>query len=75
MRTLNLNISEEEYRRYGIDSEKINFDLFIEKIKNVLAKDALKKCQSIAEQNGLNKMAIEEINAEIEAVRNAKGNN
>ena len=45
---------------------------FMQKVKNVIAKEALDKCHSIAGKSGLNKMTLTEINAEIEAVRNAK---
>ncbi len=74
MRILNVRITEKDYRKFGITSTKISLDTFIEKIKNVIVKDALEKCHSIAEKSGLSKMTLKEINSEIEAERNAKSN-
>lgn len=74
MKILNIHLSEQDYQKYGIQSDNISFDHFIEKIKNVLAKEALAKCQIVAEKSGLGKMTMEEIKSEIDAVRNAKSN-
>ncbi len=74
MRTLSVSLSEQDYKKYGISSKEMSFDLLIEKIKNVIARDALEKCQSVAKKSGLSKMTIDEINSEIEAARNAESN-
>ena len=40
-----------------------------EKISLLFAKEALLKCQRIAQKTGLSKMTLDEINAEIKAAR------
>ena len=44
----------------------------VEKIKNDFALQALRSCQLIAEKVGLSLLSLEDINAEITEVRNAK---
>ncbi len=75
MRTLNISLSEQDYKKYGINSENIRFNKFIDLIKNVIAREALEKCHQIAKQSGLNNISTDEINAEINSIRGAKGNN
>ena len=43
-------------------------------ISQEYARKALLECNEIAEQKGLSKMTMDEINAEIKAVRDAKSN-
>lgn len=74
MKTLNISLSEKDFKKYGIESEEISFDSLIEKVKNVIAEDALKKCHALARKAGLEAMDIDQINTEIEAVRHAKNN-
>jgi len=74
MRTLNISLTEQDYKKYGIDSENISFDQLVEKVKNIIAIEALEKCQLAAKESGLDKMTLDEINTEIQAVRNAKSN-
>jgi hypothetical protein len=75
MRILNLRLSEEDCKKYEISSDNMSFDNFLNKIKNTIAKEAIEKCHLVARESGLDKITSDEINAEIEAVRNAKGNN
>lgn len=74
MRTLNINLSEQDFKKYGLGSESISFEEFISHLKTLIAKEALEKCHLAAQQSGLSSMTLEEIDAEIEAVRNAKNN-
>lgn len=74
MKTIILKISDHEVSEYNIQSHNINFGELVKKIKIKIAKEALLTSQNIAEQKGLSKMTDEEINAEIEGVRNAKNN-
>ncbi len=75
MKTLTINITEKEFLKFGFESENLNLEEFVRKIKIEMAKEAIVKCQSIAEKVGLSNLTLEEIDAEIKAVRNAKGNN
>ncbi|MFN7117051.1 MAG: hypothetical protein ACK4TA_09655 [Saprospiraceae bacterium] len=73
MKTLNIAISEKDFNKYGFSAENLSFEELIEKINVELARQALLRAQEIAEQTGLSQMTLEEINAEIQAVRDAKG--
>lgn len=72
MKTLNIVISEGDFDKYGFSTERLSFEELIAKINMELARQALLRAQEIAEQTGLSKMTLEEINAEIQAVRDAK---
>ncbi|MBS4028172.1 MAG: hypothetical protein KGZ58_05970 [Ignavibacteriales bacterium] len=69
MKTLQVAITEKEVDNYHFQSSQISFDELKEKISTKLAKDALLKCHQIAEETGLSKMTLAEINNEIAAVR------
>ncbi|MEO8149913.1 MAG: hypothetical protein ABI723_19900 [Bacteroidia bacterium] len=75
MRTININISDNEFDKYGFKTNEINFSDFLDKIRNEVAREALRKCQEIAEREGLSEMSMDEINAEIKKVRDAKNRN
>lgn len=72
MKTLNIVISEGDFDKYGFSTERLSFEELIAKINMELARQALLRAQEIAEQTGLSEMTLEEINAEIQAVRDAK---
>lgn len=75
MKTLQILISDNDYQRYNFGTSKeIKFRELVEKISLEYAKQALLACNEIAEQVGLSTMTLEEINAEINAVRHAKNN-
>lgn len=73
MKTLTVPINENDYKKFGINNNKIPFTELKEKISLEVAKQALLKCQAIAQKTGLSKMSLKEINDEIREVRkNAK---
>ena len=76
MRTINISISDNDYMNYGLSSENLSFSELEARIKKRTIREALYSCQQIADKEGLSKMSLEEINKEIEAVRekNAKNN-
>ena len=49
--------------------QKVSFEELLDKISTELARQALYACQDIAERVGLSRMTLEEINAEVKAVR------
>ena len=53
-------------------SEEIKFTDLVELIRREYARKSLLDCNEIAKQVSLSKMTMEEINAEIRAVRDAK---
>lgn len=71
---ITVQISDKDFKRFRLSSDKIVFKDFINSIKTELAKQALDKCNAVALKVGLSEITDDEINAEIEAVRNAKGN-
>jgi hypothetical protein len=69
MRTLTVSIDESDYLRLGFINNEISFSELKEKISTEYARMALVKCHQIAKDTGLSKMTMEEIDAEIQAVR------
>jgi len=74
MKTLTVPITDIDFRSLGLNTETISFAKLKEKLSIEYAKEAFQKCNMIAEEVGLSNMTLEEINAEITAVRNAKNN-
>ncbi len=72
MRTVQIKISETDFQKYNLRSEEIKFTDLVEMISREYARKALLQCNEIAEQIGLSKMTMDEINTEIKAVRDAK---
>jgi len=69
MRTLSIAISDIEYRKFGISSERLNFTDFIEMIRKELVRENLNRSVELAEKYGLSSMTMEEITNEVKAVR------
>lgn len=72
MRTVQIKISETDFQKYNLGNMELKFTDLVEMISREYARKALLECNEIAEQVGLSKMTAEEINAEINAVRDAK---
>lgn len=77
MKTKNLTVSIDDiqYDKFGFESDKITFEELKEKISIEYAREALLKCNAIAARSGLSTLTLDDINAEINAVRNAKNRN
>jgi len=69
MRTLSVAISDVEYRKFGISSERLNFTDFIEIVRRELMRENLNRTVKLAERYGLSSMTMEEITNEVKAVR------
>jgi len=75
MRTIQLKLNESDLLKYNIEAQnEINFVDLVEKLSLYFARKALLECNEIAEKTGLSNLTEQEINDEIKAVRNAKGN-
>lgn len=72
MRTVKVKVSETDFQKYNLEDEEINFSELVEAIRGEYAKKALLECNEIAAQVGLSTMSMEEIDAEVKAVRDAK---
>jgi len=72
MRTLQVKVSETDFQKYNLENDKIKFTDLVNLISLEYARTALLECNKIAGEKGLSKLTIDEINAEIKAVRDAK---
>ncbi|MEJ7664429.1 MAG: hypothetical protein WKG07_35390 [Hymenobacter sp.] len=70
MRFLNISISDLEYEKFGLKQERLSFSDFVELVSRELSRQNLAKCVELAKQHGLNNMTMDEISAEVRAVRN-----
>ena len=75
MKTLSISISEIEYNKFGLPNDNLNFSDFVELISNELSNQCLNRSVELAEKYGISTITMDEINAEVKAVRkNAKNN-
>jgi hypothetical protein len=72
MITLNVSISESEYKMLGIKTDKLTFSDVVDLVSRQQIKKKLKKSIELAEKAGLSAMNMDEITEEVNAVRNAK---
>jgi hypothetical protein len=72
MKTISVQMSEIEYDTYGLLKNRFYFSEIAGIIERQMSRQALRRCVSIAEKNGLSCMTTDEINAEIDAVRQCK---
>ncbi len=72
MQTIQVKISDTDLQRYKLEGGSIKFTDLVEKISLEYARQSLLECNGLAEQAGLAELSLDEINAEISAVRNAK---
>ena len=70
MKTLSINISENDLKNYGFGEEPVSFKEIEKKIRSAFIKQTLKKCREEALDEGLSEMSLDEINREIEGARN-----
>jgi hypothetical protein len=76
MKTLNIAISDVEYTKFGITNNVLSFTDFVDMISKELMKENLEASVTMADTYGLSSMTMEEITAEVKAVRqNAKNSN
>lgn len=74
MKVLTVQLTDHEFSRLGFASDQIEFDELVRRIKIAAAREAMLKCHAIAHKAGLANSTMEDINVEIEAVRNAETN-
>lgn len=70
MRTLNIAISDIEYNKFGMSTDHFSFTDFVDLISREISRQTLKKCVQLSEQYGIATMTMDEISAEVKAVRN-----
>lgn len=75
MRTLNISISDSEFNNLGIQKEHLSYTELVELIRRELSRKTLYHSMALAEKVGLSGLTMEDIDAEVKAVRrNAKDN-
>ena len=74
MRTLNIDISEIEYEKFGLKAERLSFSDFVDMISRELSRQNLAKTVQLADRYGLSGMTMDEISAEVKAVRTNAAN-
>lgn len=70
MRTLNIDISDLEYQKFGLKADRLSFSEFVDVISRELSRQNLAKTVELAERYGLSSMTMDEISEEVKAVRN-----
>jgi 3,4-dihydroxy-2-butanone 4-phosphate synthase len=75
MRTLNISISDLEFKKFGIKKDSLTFTEFVDLVSKEVMRQNMDNCIELAEKHGLSTMTMEEINEEVKAVRNAKSRN
>ncbi len=70
MRTLTIDISDLEYQKFGLKSERLSFTDFLDTVSREISRQNLAQTVRLAEQYGLSDMTMDEISAEVAAVRN-----
>ena len=69
MKTISIQMSDMEYSALGLSKNIFFYSEITDLIEQQVARQALCRSVDIAEKNGLSSMTMEEINAEINAVR------
>jgi hypothetical protein len=69
MKTISVQISDVEYEALGIPKEHMSSSEFADFLDMQIARQAMRNCLQIAELSGLSSMTMDEINAEVNAVR------
>ena len=72
MKTISIQMSDMEYSTYGLPKNDFYFSEIVDLIERQVARQALRRSVEMAEQNNLSSMTMEEINTEINAVRQCK---
>jgi hypothetical protein len=74
MKSLNVEISEAEYRQLGLKKNTLSLLELTSIIERRLTQKMLEKSIALADKYGLSEITLEEINDEIENYRNAQNN-
>jgi len=65
-------MSDVEYSAYGLPKNDFYFSEIVDLVERQVAREALRRSVEMAEQNNISAMTMDEINAEINAVRQCK---
>ena len=74
MKSVNVQLSDFEFNQLGLNKDTLSFRELVEIIGKKITKQTLEKSIWLANEHGLSKMTMEDINDEIKAHRSAKNN-
>ena len=69
MRTLQISISDREYEKFDLKTDKFSFSELVDMISRELSRQNLNKTVELSERFGLSNMTMDDISKEIKAVR------
>ncbi|MDR1951035.1 MAG: hypothetical protein LBP96_02250 [Bacteroidales bacterium] len=69
MRTISIQMSDVEYNTFGLSKDVFYFSEIANLIERQVARQALRRSVELAEKYGLSAMTMDEISAEVNAVR------
>jgi hypothetical protein len=72
MKTISVQMSDVECNVFGVSKDRFSFSEFAGLIEHQIARQAMQRSVALAAQHGLSSMTMDEINAEINAVRQCK---
>lgn len=72
MKTVNVEISDIEFKELGLKKNTMSFSELLEIIGRRISKQALERSIELSEKYGLSNMTMDDINEEIKSVRDAK---
>ncbi len=70
MRTINIDISDLEYQKFGFKADRLSFSDFVDMVSRELSRQNLARTVELAERYGLSSMTMNEISEEVKAIRN-----
>jgi hypothetical protein len=71
---MNISISDIEYDKFGFKNSDLDFSEFVDTVSKELMRQNLNDCISLAEKYGISSMTMDEITAEVHAVRENEKN-
>jgi len=72
MKTISVQMSDIEYSALGLSKKDFFFSEIADIIEQQIARQALRRSTEIAQKGGLSSMTMDEINAEVDAIRQCK---
>lgn len=69
MRTLNIAISDSEYKKFGLKADDLSFTQLLDIVSRELGRQTLARCVELSETYGLANLTMDEISAEVKVVR------
>lgn len=70
LRTISIDISELEYQKFGLKTDRLSFSDFVDMVSRELSRQNLARTVEFAQQYGLSNMTMDGITEEVKAVRN-----